>query len=222
MAFLSARQVLTWKRPGERVAFLLRHAERRHILPTDADYGSLVPLTERGLDQAISAGKDLAIFKGSSSYRASPVFRCRQTASQIAIARGDLNFDDPRKIEALDPLGDFFVSDFGKYEDLLRTGFYPAICRYVAGESVDGLFPLESRSRELLNLIVENSPSDFNLFVGHDAWIVPLLSSATDVRFSPSHWLNFLSGAAILFDPRDGSSVRVFPVKFLGDGFLNF
>lgn len=225
MAFRPLEQILAMRAPGERLALLIRHAERRHILPTDADYGALVPITELGKAQAMNFGKVLrggTLVKGglrTAHYFSSPVMRCRETASTIAGARGDAAYDSPEKVEALGELGDFYVADYPEYERLLQRGFYEAIIEFLQRGSMPGFAPLAETSEKFLNRILSASDSDLNLFVTHDAWIVPFLSHFTDIPFRPDLWLNFLSGAAIFFGK---GAPRVEGVAGLGDGYLRF
>ena len=132
MSFLSAEQVLCCIAPGERVTLLLRHAERRHITAQDADHGAHVPLTEKGGEQAFAAGKEFSVLNGPYFFGSSPVFRCRQTAAFIAEACGASEYAVPEKVAPLQPLAEFYVSDFEEYMRHLREGFYPAICKWVA------------------------------------------------------------------------------------------
>lgn len=225
MAFRPLEQILAMRAPGERLALLIRHAERRHILPTDADYGALVPITELGKAQAMNFGKVLrggTLVKGglrTAHYFSSPVMRCRETASTIAGARGDAAYDSPEKVEALGELGDFYVADYPEYERLLQRGFYEAIIEFLQRGSMPGFAPLAETSEKFLNRILSASDSGLNLFVTHDAWIVPFLSHFTDIPFRPDLWLNFLSGAAIFFGK---GAPRVEGVAGLGDGYLRF
>ena len=222
MNFLTSEQVLEKKKPEERVTFLIRHAERRHILPTDEDYGSKVPLTETGESQALAAGKEISRFKASSFFfGASPVFRCRQTAALVAKACDAEPFSSVEKVVAFDCLAEFYVSECVDYERHLRAGFYPAICRYLQEGTLAGFLPVREGSEKLLAFLLENSRADLNLFCSHDAWIVPFLAHFTGLRFSSQCWMNFSSGATVLLDSSK-KNVRIFPVKFLGDGFLRF
>ena len=219
MSFTSLSEVINSRQKGERLALLLRHAERRHILPTDADYGAHVRITEQGHEQATNVGKALTSF-ASAQYFSSPVMRCRETASTIAKARGDEAFDIPEKVIPIQRLAEFYVADFKEYERLLREGFYEAIFDYLETGKAFGFLPMAEASQEFLNLIVEHSTEALNVFVSHDAWIVPFLTHFTDVRFAPNRWMNFLSGAAIFLSEKTPS--RIIPVAGLGDGYLRF
>lgn len=221
MKFLTAAQILSQKRPEERLTLLIRHAERRHIAPEDEDYGSKVPLTDRGRSQALAAGKEFSAFDGSCFFGSSPVFRCRETAALFAEGCGASEFSDSEKVARFDCLGDFYVSGFADYDRYLKEGFYPAVCRFIREGSLPGFLPLAEGSEKFLRFLLENSSADLNVFCSHDAWIVPFLSHFTDICFSSNRWLNFLSGAAVLFSA-DKKSVRIFPVAFLGDGWLRF
>ncbi len=221
MKFLAASQILEMQGPEERLSLLIRHGERRHITPEDENYGVKVPLTDRGRLQAFSAGKEFSGFDGTRFFASSPVFRCLETAALFAKGGGFLEFSNSEKIARFDCLGDFYISGFADYERYLKEGFYPAVCRYLREGSLPGFLPLVEGSEKLLRFLLENSPADLNVFCSHDAWIVPFLSHFTDVRFRPNIWLNFLSGAAVLFSS-DRKNVRVFPIAFLGDGWLRF
>ena len=223
MRFFSISEILREKHSDEKVTLLLRHAERRHILPTDKNYGAKVPLTEVGKNQALGAGKEIFQYSFGASFffGASPVLRCRQTAALIAEGCGAINFNAVEKIKVFDRLAKFYVNENVDYEKHLKEGFYPAICRFIQDEKLSGFLPLETGSKEFLKLLLENSFADFNVFISHDAWIVPFLAFYTHLQFSPQNWMNFLSGAAILFSA-DRKSLRIYPVKFLGDGYLHF
>jgi broad specificity phosphatase PhoE len=198
MSFLSISEVLASRKKGELLALLLRHAERRHIMPTDPDYGAHVRITERGFEQAMHVGKELSCFT-SAAYYSSPVMRCRETASAIAASRGDTRFDVPEKVSVIQSLAEFYVADFEEYTRLLREGFYGAICEYLETGKRFGFLPLKETSEELLQLLINSSFEELNVFISHDAWIVPFLTHFTEVRFAPHHWINFLSGAAVFF-----------------------
>lgn len=223
MSFLSAEQVLCCIAPGERVTLLLRHAERRHITAQDADHGAHVPLTEKGGKQAFAAGKELSVLNGPYFFGSSPVFRCRQTAAFIAEACGASEYAVPEKVAPLQPLAEFYVSDFEEYMRHLREGFYPAICKWVADGRLSGFTPVKEGSEALLKFVLEHSTGNFNVFCTHDAWVVPFLSHFTDVSFNPNRWLNFLSGAAILYKPENPlETAKILPIKFIRDGYLVF
>jgi len=223
MNFLSAEQIHRLKNPGERVAVLLRHAERRHITPEDADHGSFVPLTDKGREQALAAGKELSLFQGSKFFGSSPVFRCRETAAQISRGMDCQEFSDPEKVAHLQPLAEFYVDDFEAYKRHLIEGFYPAICKWIDEGRLEGFVPVKEGSEALLQFLFDHSHADFNLFCSHDAWIVPFVSHFTGIRFTPSLWLNFLSGAVVFYKPENPvQSAQIYPLKILGDGFLRF
>ncbi len=221
MKFFTASQILEQKRTEERLSLLIRHGERRHIVPGDEDYGSKVPLTDRGRSESLAAGESFLCVDGSRFFASSPVFRCRETAALFAKGCGALESSEPERVASFDRLGDFYVNGFADYERYLKEGFYPAVCRFVREGSLPGFLSLAEGSEKFLRFLLESSSADLNVFCSHDAWIVPFLSHFTDVRFSPNLWLNFLSGAAILFST-DKKAVRILPVAFLGDGWLRF
>lgn len=201
-----------------KVAFLLRHAERRHITPEDADLGAHVRITENGKAAAIAAGEKLPKF-GTASYVSSPVMRCRETAAAIASARGDAGFAEPENIPAEQSLAEFFVKDYDAYLKCLDEGFYEGICAFTeAGES-DAFTNLAEGAEAMLSLIKKHATANFNFVLTHDAWIVPCLKYFCDLRCTPSHWLNFISGIGFVFE---GASCKAYPVTFMDNGFLDF
>lgn len=201
-----------------KITFLIRHAERRHILPEDADNGAHVPITKNGAQAAFYAGS-LFPQNGPANYVASPVFRCRQTAAKIAQGRGDTKFDDPEFIIHEQKLAEFFVKDYDAYLKTLEEGFYEGICEYLKSGSHAAYKGLEEGSLEMLELVKKYSTEDLNFAVTHDAWIVPCLKYFCGIECTPQKWLNFMSGIAFIFE---GDSYKAEPVTFMDSGFLIF
>lgn len=218
MDFLTLSQFLDVRPKGTKTAFLLRHAERNHITPQDADYGAHVRITENGKIAAYSAGTLFPLGE-SANYISSPVMRCRETASQIAKGRGDSKFDLPEKIPFDNRLGEFFVKDYAEYTKSLDEGFYESIHKYL----IEGIHPaykdLDKGSLEMLELIKEYSTADCNFVLTHDAWIVPCLKYFCAMDFTPQKWMNFLTGIAFVFDK---DSFKAYPITLMDSGYLYF
>lgn len=217
--------------PDERVFFLVRHAERDHIKPTDADYGAHVGLTERGRAQALALGRCIPV-DGDMVFYSSPVGRCIETARCIgkghAAAAGVALAPDMPLVEPLDALGNFFVQDYDEFTKVLRAGFYEGICEWLVNEvagnprkEIEAFCPLANRSEEMLAMMLEKGNARFNIFATHDAWSVPCLTHFCKMRFTPQRWMNFLTGMAVVTDAQKNVR-RIVPVTGLETGWLEF
>ena len=217
---------------NSRIYLLLRHAERNHITPGDKDFGAHVGLTERGRRQAVTLGRMIPAI-GDAVYFSSPVGRCVETAQCIGEGRklaGYGNFAIPGtapgvagasvNVTPLDALGDFFVRDVPAYEQTLREGFYEGICKWLDSGKHDAFWPLHERAEQMREMMFEKAQSRFNIFVTHDAWIVPCLSHFCSFKFEPKCWMNFLTGLA--FEVHEKGNVKVTPVTALETGWLKF
>ncbi len=217
---------------NSRIYLLLRHAERNHITPEDKDFGAHVGLTERGRRQAVTLGKMIPAF-GDAVYFSSPVGRCIETAQCIGEGRklaGFGNFAIPGmasgiaadgvNVTPLGALGDFFVRDVPAYEQTLREGFYEGICKWLEAGVHDAFCPLHERAEQMREMMFEKASSQYNIFVTHDAWIVPCLSHFCNMKFTPKCWMNFLTGLA--FEVPEKGNVKVTPVTAMETGWLHF
>ncbi len=218
---------------NSRIYLLLRHAERNHITPGDKDFGAHVGLTERGRRQAVALGRMIPAI-GDAVYFSSPVGRCVETAQCIGEGRklaGYRNFAIPGttqgvatgasvNVTPLDALGDFFVRDVPAYEQTLREGFYEGICKWLDSGEHDAFWPFHERAEQMREMMFEKAQSRFNIFVTHDAWIVPCLSHFCSFKFEPKCWMNFLTGLA--FEVPEKGNVKVTPVTAMETGWLLF
>ena len=208
---------------NSKIYLLLRHAERNHITPQDKDFGAHVGLTERGRRQAVSLGRFIPAF-GDAVYFSSPVGRCMETAQCIAEGRKLAGYMDGAgtsvNVVPLDALGDFFVRDVPAYEQTLREGFYEGICKWLESGVHDAFYPLHERAEQMREMMFEKAQSRFNIFVTHDAWIVPCLSHFCGLKFEPKCWMNFLTGLA--FELPEKGDVKVTPITAMETGWLHF
>lgn len=218
---------------NSRIYLLLRHAERNHITPEDKDFGAHVGLTERGRRQAVALGRMIPAI-GDAVYFSSPVGRCVETAQCIGEGRklaGYGSFAIPGtapgvaagasvNVTPLDALGDFFVRDVPAYEQTLREGFYEGICKWLDSGEHDAFWPFHERAEQMREMMFEKAQSRFNIFVTHDAWIVPCLSHFCSFKFEPKCWMNFLTGLA--FEVPEKGNVKVTPVTAMETGWLHF
>ena len=218
---------------NSKIYLLLRHAERNHITPADKDYGAHVGLTDRGRRQAVALGKMIPAF-GDAVYFSSPVGRCVETAKCIGEGRKLAGFVDNSivgdasdavvgtntKVVPIDELGDFFVGDKAAYERALDEGFYENICKWLDDGEHAAFLPLHKRAEQMREMMFSRASSRFNIFVTHDAWIVPCLSHFCGLKFEPKCWMNFLTGLA--FELPEKGDVKVTPITAMETGWLHF
>ena len=217
---------------NSKIYLLLRHAERNHITPGDKDFGAHVGLTDRGRRQAVALGKMIPAI-GDAVYFSSPVGRCMETAKCISEGRklaGFGNFAIPGvasgaaadcvNVMPLVELGDFFVRDVPAYEQTLREGFYEGICKWLESGEHGAFWPLHERAEQMREMMFEKAQSRFNVFVTHDAWVVPCLSHFCGLKFEPKCWMNFLTGLA--FEVPENGNVKVTPITAMETGWLHF
>ena len=217
---------------NSKIYLLLRHAERNHITPGDKDFGAHVGLTDRGRRQAVALGKMIPAI-GDAVYFSSPVGRCMETAKCISEGRklaGFGNFAIPGvasgaaadsvNVTPLVELGDFFVRDVPAYEQTLREGFYEGICKWLESGEHGAFWPLHERAEQMREMMFEKAQSRFNVFVTHDAWVVPCLSHFCGLKFEPKCWMNFLTGLA--FEVPENGNVKVTPITAMETGWLLF
>ena len=229
--FLPASEFFAQIDWNSKVYLLLRHAERNHITPQDKDFGAHVGLTDRGRSQAVLLGKMIPAI-GDAVYFSSPVGRCIETAECIAEGRklagyGNIAIPgitsvaaDNVNVSPLDALGDFFVRDVPAYEQTLREGFYEGICKWLDAGVHDAFCPLHERAEQMREMMFEKANSRYNIFVTHDAWVVPCLSHFCNMKFTPKCWMNFLTGLA--FEVPEKGNVKVTPITGMETGWLHF
>lgn len=199
----------------DKVYLLLRHGERAHITPQDADFGAHVGLTENGCAQAKAFGKIIKP-KDSFSLFSSPVGRCVQTAKFIGQGIGACN----PQVKILNCLGNYFVKDQKSYEQLLQSGFYESIFEWLQKKlHLDAFFSLPERCSQMLEMLQSLGNEKVNIFITHDAWIVPCLSYFCNMHFTPKHWMNFLSGLAVT---KIKDNITFTPITAIKSGWLYF
>lgn len=159
----------------------------------------------------------------------SPVGRCVETAECIGRGCGIAH----PEVEKLESLAEFYVQNYDSYTKVLKAGFYEGICEWLDANSRDAagigvqdadapFYPLAERSEEMLSMMFEMGRTRFNVFVSHDAWVVPCLSHFCGLKFTPRRWMNYLTGMAVVVGS-DGQTVRrIVPVTALHTGWLFF
>jgi broad specificity phosphatase PhoE len=203
---------------GEKVIFILRHAER-----TD-DTGKNGHLTDNGKKQSQSVG---AKFKGEEiSFANSTYTRSYETCENVATGAGYAQLVSDT-IPDLD--GAWFVKNESKFEDYKNSdggGWVVTSAYAYKGSYSDAFYPLKSRGDEFIADVVKPRFDKVNkvaVWISHDMLVVPLAVFCTDGKvnlryFDTKQWINYLAGVAIIMGA-DGS-IRYVPVKGLSSGSM--
>ena len=216
--FVDVEEVMKKLAPGEKVIFILRHAER-----TD-DTGKNGHLTANGKTQSQSVGAKL---KGESIYFVNSTYtRSYETCSNVATGAGitDMGNDTLPELD-----GDWFVKDESKFETYKNGngGGWVVASEYAyKGSYSDAYYPLQSRGEEFMTEIVKPRFANVNrvgVWISHDMMVVPLTAFCTNGKanlryFDTKQWINYLAGVAIILGT-DGT-LRYEPVKGLSSGTM--
>lgn len=216
--FVDVEDVMKKLTPGEKVIFILRHAER-----TD-DTGKNGHLTANGKTQSQSVGAKL---KGENIYFVNSTYtRSYETCSNVAAGAGVTSMGNDTLPE-LD--GDWFVKDENKFETYKNNngGGWVVASEYAyKGSYTDAYYPLQSRGEEFMTEIVMPRFAKVNrvgVWISHDMMVVPLTAFCTNGKanlryFDTKQWINYLAGVAIILGT-DGT-LRYEPVKGLSSGTM--
>ena len=216
--FVDVGDVLKNLAAGEKVIFILRHAER-----TD-DTGKNGHLTDNGKKQSQSVG---AKFKGEDIYFANSTYtRSYETCTNVATGAGIASLVSDT-IPELD--GAWFEKDESKFESYKNSdggGWVVTSAYAYKGSYMDAFYPLKSRGEEFMTEVVKPRFDKVNrvaVWISHDMLVVPLVVYATDGKanlryFDTKQWINYLAGVVIIMGA-DGS-IRYEPVKGLSSGTM--
>lgn len=207
-------------RETDKVAFLLRHAERID------DLGQEATLTEVGEEQSYQTGVALA---GSEPfyYASSGFVRTTETCRLVALGRGETNVE----VVAWDGLdGNYFVLDtalFNKYSKI-RGGAWKVLARWAyTGSTPDALYDLQQRGDQYINEVILPAMNSWEENIGflssHDVLLMPLTVYATkgtiDLKFHENgRWIKYLAGIAIIQE--ENGNVILLPIKALESGIM--
>ena len=218
LEFEDAADVLKTVAAGEKVLFILRHAER-----TD-DTGKNGHLTSNGKKQSQTVGEK---FKGEDIYFANSTYtRSYETCENVAMGAGISTMGNDT-IPELD--GEWFVKDESKFENYKNSngGGWVVTSEYAyKGSYSDAYYPLKTRGEEFMAEVVKprfEKISKVGVWISHDMLVVPLAVFCTDGKvnlryFDTKQWINYLAGVAIIMGT-DGS-LRYVPVKGLTSGTM--
>ena len=204
----------------ERVAIVMRHAERPPLPPNDPTFGKDLPITDNGRKQADAFG--FALFEYCRGFdtciHAGVSTRCQQTAIEIAkyIERGiSLDFflgsGSPFFGEVSDRLK---LADAGNYRDSLNT--------YFRTGKQQGFNDLAESTDAFEKHIWEDNSEQLGIYVTNDLNVACLLAGrGVMMRFEDDNWPTWLE-AAVMFLGKYGHArygyMRSLDSKFSIDG----
>ena len=218
LEFEDVGDVLKTVAAGEKVIFILRHAER-----TD-DTGKSGHLTSNGKKQSQTVGEK---FKGENIYFANSTYtRSYETCENVAAGAGFTSLVSDT-IPDLD--GAWFEKDEAKFESYKNSdggGWVVTSAYAYKGIYMDAFYPLKSRGEEFITEVVKPRFEKVNkvaVWISHDMLVVPLTVFCTDGKvnlryFDTKQWINYLAGVAIIMGV-DGT-LRYVPVKGLTSGTM--
>jgi broad specificity phosphatase PhoE len=218
LEFEDVADVMKTVAAGEKVIFILRHAER-----TD-DTGKTGHLTSNGKKQSQTVGEK---FKGEDiSFANSTYTRSYETCENVATGAGYTQLVSDT-IADLD--GAWFVKNDSKLEDYKNSdggGWVVTSAYAYKGSYSDAFYPLKSRGEEFITEVVKprfEMVSKIAVWISHDMLVVPLAVFCTDGKvnlryFDTKQWINYLAGVAVIMGV-DGT-LRYVPVKGLTSGTM--
>lgn len=204
-----------------KIAFVIRHSKR---YKSTASETAITPI---GQTMAKNLGASLAS-EESFHYASTNVLRTRQTCELIAEGRGETA--DVVTWDSLD--GSYFLtvptdsldsatSRSGGSQKALSRYAYGVLTSTAAGQKLASYFYDQyERGNQFVNEVILANMANWSrvsVLVTHDVLIEPLVAFVSDrtidLKFyqSPFHWVNYLSGVAVIEDAN--SLVTVLPVK---------
>lgn len=122
------------------------------------------------------------------------------SATPAACPAALLNSRADVPVETDEALGSFYVKDYDAYLSVLNERFYQNICTWLDSDNHPAFYPLAERAEELRQYMFQKGTARFNIFSTHDAWVVPTLVHFLGFHFTPSQWMNYLTGIAFVVD----------------------
>ena len=218
MEFVDIGEVMAGLAPGEKVIFVLRHAERGD------DTGKNGHLTTNGKKQAQNVGEK---FKGEQIYFANSTYtRSKETCENFAIGAGVTYTENT--IADLD--GEWYVKNESNYESCKSSngGGWEATSAYAyKGGICPGVYyDFETRSEEFITDLVKPEFAKVNrvgVWISHDMFVVPITVYGTNKKvnlryFDTKQWIYYLAGLAVIMDT--SGNIRYVPVKGLDTGTM--
>ncbi|SHK47803.1 histidine phosphatase family protein [Fibrobacter sp. UWEL] len=233
--------VLPCIRSNEKVAYIIRHAERNK-----SDTGHEGVLNDNGRTQARDIGSRLKNldYVGNIYFMHTNVYRTMETAMLIAEGKGqeysetqipyvyDTGVDHEINMDLTDG---YIIKDKEKFDACKSPqGWGWSAYSKAAYEEDDNeackevFYDVDDRLNELVSThFTYEKMHDITIAISHDQLLVPFVASVSqrqiDLRFHLhendfDYWINYLTGIAIIVNEND--EVTMIPVTALNDGFL--
>ncbi len=183
---------------GQKGSFslIIRHGEREQIVSGDS--GRMVDLTDNGKRISKLFGERCVLERIENIY-SSPILRCIRTSECIASGANQNDI----KIQEDHLLGDpgCYVIDKVKGGQTFREwGNKKTVMTFIKEGTLPGFRSLDKGSTLLLENIINKFPdgkNKCNIFISHDAIVLPFIAHFTGYSFNKNKWLTFLDGAVI-------------------------
>lgn len=217
--FVDIQPVFLSVQPNEKALFIMRHGERQPRITRES------PLTEDGIEQAISVGQKL-ISNEDLYYLSTDYVRTKMTCEMIAQGRGQTTF--PYDTCNIFTSGAFIkdTAKFTAYNNEPGGSNKMTLTKWAYnGEFADAFYDLAEASEKVISEAFSLVKGRINVICSHDEFLTPLIAYLTegkaDLRIFEEgknrHWLNFLAGVAIIVD--DQGNRRAYAIKGLADAF---
>jgi broad specificity phosphatase PhoE len=182
--------------PKGSFSLIIRHGEREQIDIEDSE--KLVDLTETGKRISRLFG-ERCVFGRINYIYSSPLLRCKRTSECIASGanQNDIIINEDHL------LGDpgCYVIDKVKGGQIFREwGNKKTVFTFIEKGELPGFRSLDKGSTLLLKSIINRFPNEkskCNIFISHDAIVLPFIAHFASYHFSSSDWLTYLDGAVI-------------------------
>lgn len=228
--------------PNEKVAYVIRHAERNK-----SSTGTEGRLNSNGRKQSLEFGKKLSQMK-DIYFMHTKVYRTMETVLKITEGKGQSfsETDIPFKQtiaedheQSADILDSYFIKDENKFNDCKgqhswswSAYSYFAYEEKVSRECLQGFYDVDDRIDELIkNNFSYGKMHDITMAISHDQFLVPFIISVSnrkniDLRFHNheneesryDYWINYLTGVAIIINEKDERVI--IPVTAMEDPYL--
>ena len=192
---------------GTHVALLVRHAERPPLPANDPTFGRDLPLTERGVADAIRYGRELSLFACGEqmTIAAGGNRRCMETAFHILDGMG-LDLEDEQYAVIADPyLGGrtYYFGDVAQRMELANAGNYlESLNAYFRNGRQCGFNELHASTSLLAGRLLYHYDTPLFIGITHDLNIACFLAgNGTVLSFTNESWPGFLDAAVLFIQP---------------------
>jgi len=228
--------------PEEKVAYVIRHAERNK-----SSTGTEGRLNDNGRKQSMDLGKTLSNL-GEIFFMHTKVYRTMETVQKIAEGKGQ-DFSEDKipfssttasdHVQSQDLLDSYFIKEEsqasackGQHSWTWSAYSYFAYEENVSRECQNAFYDADERIKEFIQTyFTYKEMHDITIAISHDQFLIPFIIAVSertniDLRFHKheneesryDYWINYLTGVAIIVDADD--HVITIPVTAMEDPYL--